>query len=419
MEKSVSTVVRFSLRPEDVSMDSDWVSRIHAVDERIPTVMRENSSNIPFENDAESEALSNPLKLEQSASGLSATRCVLSILDDHFMPVLSERSVLMESQYWIQDNEDTLDAGRELNWRLGAGVEVLAIHVNGQPVQLQQDDRQVHFPFVPLGICEDVRVYSKHPIGNKPEGVITLHAPELVGIEQTIDTQWVGSPQTTKIELFVGGKRIIETKKDSFASIVEACMRFLELGEQRWPNAVQLEPGSELARWRKHWGEQATAYLKEWTKEVGADEYVLFGQAIQQWHSLAPLAERRIWLKANVGLGFAARETGSSLAEVNIDEKIASKSWSLGHPKIAKWISIFGCLIILVCVAFVAPAFGVRLMERPWWSLLLLGLFAWFVFGSVLPALVLGSIGLIVAIDSYWMIISRLRQTGLRGLRSL
>ena len=426
LEKLVSTVVRFSLRPEDVSIDSDWVSRIHAVDERIPTVIRDASGSVPLGKDAETEVLSNSLKAEQSASGLSATRSVLSILDDHFMPVLSERSVLMESQYWIQDNEDTLDAGMELDWRLGAGVEVLAIHVNGQPVEFQQDDRQVHFRFVPLGICEDVRVYSKHPIKNKPDGVITLNAPELVGIEQTIEPQWVGSPQATKIELFIGGKRIAETKKDNFASLVEACMRFLELGEQRWPNAVQLEPGSELARWRKHWGEQATAYLKEWMKEVGADEYVLFSQAIQQWHSLAPLAERRLWLKANVGLGFAVRETGRPFAEGDNDAEIAPTPsrlgqvpWSLGHAEIEKWISILGCLIILVCVAFVAPAFGVRLTDRPWWSLLLLGLFAWLVFGSVLPAIVLGSIGLIVAVDSYWMIISRLRQTGLRGPRSL
>ena len=419
MEKWVSTVIRFPLRPEDVSMDSDWVSRIRAVDERIPTIMREDSGNIAIEKGAEFDVLSNALKAEQSVLGLSATRSVLSVLDDHYMPVLSERNVLMESQYWIQDNEDTFDASRELEWRLLDGVEVLAIHVNGQPVEFQQDDRKVHFPFVSIGICADVRMYSKHPIGNKPDGVITLNAPELVGIEPSIDIRWMGSPQSSKIELYVGGKRILKSKEINVGSLVETCLRFLELGELRWPNAVQLEPGSELARWRKHWGEQATAYLKEWLKDVGADEYVLFSQAIQKWHSLAPLAERRLWTKADVGLGFAARETGSPFAEGSNGAKIASMPWSIHQAEIATWISILGCFIILVCVAFVAPAFGARLTERPWWSLLLLGLFAWFVFGSVLPTLVLGSIGLIVATDSYWMIIARLRQTGLRGLRSL
>ena len=424
-ETPVESLIRFSPRPEDWTVDSDWANRIHAVDERIPTLRSEAADDVPSAQGEKNLSTSSGLGNERSSSRRSATRIVLSVLDDHFMPNRSNRNILLRSQYWIsedwiEDSKGTLNEARELEWTLGPGVEVLAIEVNGRLTEFQQDDRSLQFATIPLGVCDDIRVYSKHPVDGAADRTSIINAPELFGVEQGDEIQWLGNSNSSKIEIQVGSKRIVETKNDSdFEKIAVTCLRFLELSQQRWPNAVQLEPSSVLANWRKHWGAQASTYLREWSDKVQPEQQLAFAQAIEQWHSLVPLAERRMRSKSDVGLFFSVPKTDIQRADKD-DRTVShgSKTSSEGTNGVGKWISMLGCLIILASVVFAVPSYSGRLADRPWWSLLFLGLFAWIVFGSVLPALVLGSLGLIVAIDSYGMVTARLRRNGIRGLRS-
>ena len=399
-DKPVAVVVRFFPRPEDLEMDSDWASRIHAIDERIP-IYRFDAAD---EKSSKTDSSTRLSKAEPFASGLSVVRRALVVLDDNFMTTPAKRSVLIKSQYWIQGSKDSMNGGRQLEWRLGADVEVLAIEVNGRSIPFDQAGPLVQIPFVPLGICDDVRVYSRRLVASQPDDGVTVNAPELVGIEQSL----------------VGGNRIAQAEgKGDRGALARACLLFLAQAEERWPNAERLEPGSELAVWKKHWREQATIHLNAWMNEVGAGERESFSQTVQQWHALVPLSER-MRVKPHADLGLANPEPSSQIANGgNGSIEIESKQSSESQTTSGKWISMFGCLLILLSVAMVAPALSVGLEDRPWWSLLFLGVFAWSVFGSVLPALVLGCIGLIVAVDSYWMVTSRLPRNGLRGLRSL
>jgi hypothetical protein len=82
------------------------------------------------------------------------------------------------------------------------------------------------------------------------------------------------------------------------------------------------------------------------------------------------------------------------------------------------WFAFGGYLMILLSLNQFAKM-RAWFVKRPWWCMLGLGFFVWIICGSVIPSLVLGGIGLGVAVDSYWIVTSRLRRTGTRGLPSL
>jgi hypothetical protein len=79
--------------------------------------------------------------------------------------------------------------------------------------------------------------------------------------------------------------------------------------------------------------------------------------------------------------------------------------------------SLFFGLILVGATYYVVSNFGKALLVRPWFALHLMGVLVWILTGSLAFAFSLGMIGLILAIDSYWVTSVRPRQSGTRGLR--
>jgi hypothetical protein len=84
-----------------------------------------------------------------------------------------------------------------------------------------------------------------------------------------------------------------------------------------------------------------------------------------------------------------------------------------------KTIGLLSMLLSMVLAAWLWQRSQDRLLQSPWWHLSAIGAAQWLVTGWWLPTLLLLSIAWIVAMDSYWMINERFRQSGLRGPRSL
>ena len=199
------------------------------------------------------------------------------------------------------------------------------------------------------------------------------------------------------------GRQLLPTSQlNSIEAITESCLGVVENTDL--PDPGRIDQGSDLDRWLKYWRQKAYRYLAEWSETASTDEQKAFGLAVQRWHALE-------------------KPVGFSLLSESKDHRMERKRFTLDQSdkqsRGINWYSLLGCLSILMSITLLAPSFGAVLCGRPWWYLLTIGLFVWIVFGTTLPILVLGFLGLIVAADSYWIVTSRLRRTGTRGLRSL
>jgi hypothetical protein len=180
----------------------------------------------------------------------------------------------------------------------------------------------------------------------------------------------------------------------------------LENSKPFLPNLDEIVPGSDFDAWRNHWGQKTIRYMEKWAANVAAEDQTVFGEAVERFNSL----------KASLGELNYRKQPFESSASNDMPPRNESQLKASDAQSIP-WFSFFGCLIILVVMSRTTSMIGTLLANRPWWSYLLLGLLAWIVTGSVLPTLVLGTIGLVVAVDCYWMVTSRLRRIETRGLR--
>ncbi len=409
-ENQISTVVRFIPRSDETLSDSELTTRIHSLDRGlIPTygidpVVVANAKNI-------SGANSNP---DKSTSGPSAIKCIHRIRNVDLSASSTSQYVSLESQYWIEPTDESLSAIGKLEWQIGDDVEILSIDVNGKPLDFEQDGRRIRCPLNAAGLFSDVNVYTKHRINGKTEGKLTIDAPKWMGSLVNAPVLLIDDP---RIDVMQTGLPIAATvQPQAIQAITESCLEIAENSELRWPNSGSIDLGSELDLWMKYWNQKAYRFLEDWSEAGDSGDHAAFGKAVRRWHSLEtsvrPLGKTKF--------------IGRRMETFNRMHNRSSDPVALGlvqtttrSSRVNHWASLFGCLLILLSLIWLAPWMGAFLCERPWWYLLGLGLFSWLVFGTILPALVLGLIGLVVAADSYWIVTSRLRRSGIRGLRSL
>ena len=241
-----------------------------------------------------------------------------------------------------------------------------------------------------------------------------IDAPQWIGYLANSDILWIDDP---RVEVMLSGLPLVASvQRQAIRAIAESCLEIAENSDVRWPNSGRIELGSDLDQWKKYWNQKAYRYLEDWSEAGDTGDQQAFGLAVQRWYSL----ETSVSPSKNTNSGDPHVEALNGIANSESDPiGLGLVQTTTRSSRVTNWVSLFGCLIILLSLTWITPWMGAVLSNRPWWYLLALGLFAWLVFGTILPALVLGSIGLIVAADSYWIVTSRLRRTGIRGLRSL
>ncbi len=383
-ENQVTSLIRFFPRSDEPLNDLQLMSRIHALDrDLIPT---------HFIDSRVQDA-----KDEHTTETSLVAKCTLRIRDPSFWETPTTRCVLLESQYWIEEKGGVQSANQELEWHVGDDVDVISMQIDGKQIVFGKDGNRIICPLTQTGLCSEVLVLSKHKAATSFDVPARIDALELKGTPLSEDTLVIDTPQ---VDVFSFGEPLAMTlEPDAIQEITESCLEKIERSTAHWPNSDRMELGSDLDQWKKHWAQNAYRYLHEWSKTADASQQEAFGLAVARWHSLQTHARPMFCNTAHQeheSTGTAAEGTSSN-----------------------KWYSLSGCLLILLSINWLAPTFGAVLFQRPWWSLLILGSFAWLVCGSPLPALFLGSIGLVVAMDSYWLITAQLRRTGTRGQRSL
>ncbi len=408
----VSTLVRFVPRFDESVSDSELTTQIRALDsERIPTQRVDALTEVQSAKATGTQSNARPF--DKTTLQLTVAKCIFRVRDEPFFVTSTSRFVLLESQYWIEATEST-SADGALEWLLGDDAEVLSIDVNGQPVDFKQEGQRIHCSLIQAGLCSDVKVFSKHRADIWTTGKMKIDAPLLMGHTEIAETVLIVSD---RLEVMLDGRSIEATEPSmALGAIAKSCLSILEESEERWPNAARFEQGSDFDQWKRYWNQKAYRYLEEWSNSVQAEEQEAFGLAVKQWHSMQRFFRSPQTQESVVQLASRLQPSDNRLNA--FFEQDTTESGSL-PDRANQWYSLVGCLVILAGLTWFPSSLGTALMERPWWCLMALGLFAWLVSGSFLPALVFGSLGLIVAADSYWLVTWRLRRSGIRGPRSL
>ncbi|MCY2985319.1 MAG: hypothetical protein NTY15_16960 [Planctomycetota bacterium] len=397
----ITAIVRFSLRPDDSAAGLDNLTRIHALDtDRIPTHLIDSATGHDRRNDvlSEDKPQSDSIGNAHPDIGPSIAMSIFQVRDENFMSTQTKRFVLLESQFWLTETHSAKD--NELVWEMDDSVEVLSVEMDNKPIPFRHEGDRIRCAWIPSGLCSDVRLFSKHEVRSIDFEKVLIEAPQLKGrIQRSVPLLLRDGNVTVSMR----GLSIPSTDlSDAISHLTHTCLDVLEKSKTSWPKLVSIEAGSDFDDWRKHWSQKSFGYLEDWARTVGTIEEQSFGDAVTKWHSLKPL------MGTPKKIGKSEKERWELNSELNPQT---------GESQPNLWYSFFGCVIIVGAVTWFTPLIGTFLLHRPWWCHVILGLLTWLVTGSLLPTLVMGTIGLIVAIDCYWMITSRLRRSEIRGLR--
>ncbi len=399
----VTAIVRFSLRQDDSAAGLDSLTRIRALDtDRIPKKLIDSATEHDTRNVLVREDKTKTDSIEDTRPdiGPSIAMSIFHVRDENFMPTQTKRFVLLESQFWLTETLEHTAKDNELVWEMADAVEVLSVEMDNKPIPFRQEGDRVRCAWIPSGLCSDVRVFSKHEVRSTRKEKVHVEAPQLNGNLQQSAPLLL---QDSEVAVSIRGVPIPSTDfSDAIGDLTHTCLDVLEKSKRSWPKLGKIEPGSDFDDWRTHWSQKSHGYMEDWASTVDSIEPKAFGDAVTKWHSLKSLMGTQ-------------KAIGKSEVERQVSKSELNPQSSESQPTL--WYSFFGCMIIVGAVTWLTPLIGTFLRNRPWWCYMILGLFAWLITGSLLPTLVMGTIGLVVAADCYWMVISRLRRSELRGLR--
>ena len=313
--------------------------------------------------------------------------------------------VLLESRYWIDREAATRSSVAEWEWQLDETVDVLSVCVDGHAVGYSVSDSRVKCSIVPMGVCSEIVITTLHQAADGLRDDKNLHAPHLLSHPIEAEIFVCNDPD---IGLRVGG--IALTAVDWNIGIETLSEAWLAMFHRSLESNVGVKvaaPDSDLDRWQKHWNQRAFEYLQQWADTPGSQNPISYGKAVEEWHQIRSIAKTKL----------TAWES-SSLVFTDTIHSVPSVTSSTQKGFVNPLVAGIGCLLVLGGLVLVPSWFGAILFDRPWWCLLGLGFFIWLFSGSVLPALILGTIGLVVSADSYLIFSERLRRNGLRGQRS-
>jgi hypothetical protein len=197
-----------------------------------------------------------------------------------------------------------------------------------------------------------------------------------------------------------------------------------------------------LGRWHRFFAEQTLETMTEWAMLPTLQQSTSYTAAVARWQELrAQLPEGSIRHRHNQELlghtvpmahpkNFDSQSNSQSITystgyptdQLHPQSMAASRNqwwWSeaFAAPRLTRLIATLSTVLMIVLLAWLWQSTKHWLIQSPWWHLVGVAALLWILTGWILPALIPIAMGLIVSIDSYWMINERFRQTAIRGPR--
>jgi hypothetical protein len=322
-------------------------------------------------------------------------------------------ATLLESRLWIAGDAMPRSTNTKLEWELEDRTKALSICVDGRSLAFEEIGNRVRCEFHHAGLCAEVVLTTSHE--RNPIDARLIDAPQLQFAE--VESRAFVSNEAS-FRLQERGEEISPaTEEATVAALSRTCLQLFSdtLGQQRVAVSAS-HVGSAWNGWQQYWSQRVSDYLYRWATMPNAlnisGEGADYGETVFAWHEL-----RKKYRLSHVPFPSPHRPDQRTVAMGNNAEPSSAWTSQLGNSM--RWISMFLCIMFLAFVAWMQGSLARLQARRPWWCLMALGAAAWLITGSAIPFLVLGTIGMVVLIDSYWIFTGRLRRIGLLGPRSL
>ncbi len=407
-QKSITTFARFVPKSDDIAYDLELMRNIRPIDRDLVCTVETDPSNTDaiLQKPSVARAESDPANRDS----LPIANWMMRIRNSHFQNTPSERFVLLESEFWAAEPTEGPFLERSLEWLVGGDAEVVSVAIDGVQVDFSKQGQNIHCLLAPAGLGAEVVVFSKHRVSVGSDGKSSIHAIELLHhhaldrgptlLEYPDDEL---GPDPVTVFVSAGSVPSVPIAQE-IGNIAQSCLEWVEQSTASLDDPQTLASSSDAVRWQRHWNQKAKRYLECWSTTPSISDRVSFKTAVERFQKQSEDPRMRSESRPKHTMTHAG-------LSVRNDSEPASQAG-------AKMLFLFSCLLILFSIHMLASVWP-WLQKRPWWCLIGLGFFAWMVSGVYLPTLILCTMGLFVAADSYWILTARLRRNGTRGLRSL
>jgi len=324
-----------------------------------------------------------------------------------------QASLVLETRYWIASDSIDPIANIDLELEIEEDIDILSVRVNGQSMAYSRKGSRCTCSGILAGLCGEVVIITQHHPHRNEDGYEAIIAPEAVD-------HWVESTLflSTDSRIAVRAKQGILPAESPRATIGPLTQKWLSIFSESLDFNSQSKSRSRDSNWdhwQEHWLQRAAEYLQTWSQTSDSQDQLTYGESVRKLHtlrsSIIEILDSQPTDHEPVYSADLATLAGNSNFQPELTEVMdKDRQWD-------RWFSLLGCLAILVSVVLVPRTLDQVLTRRPWWYMLAIGFFVWLFSGSLLPALVLGTFGLIVLMDTYLIASERLRRTGLRGPR--
>jgi hypothetical protein len=340
----------------------------------------------------------------------------------------NDETVLLVSNYGFKPIDDSL-ASHTLTWSLANQTNVTdaSIRINGAPTKCALSGNQIQCDFPPTALPISVELTTTHRMVSIANRIKTIHLP-LFSQPSTIPSVILNSEKN--IEYMLDGQKQFAIDARDFAdTIAKQSVQLLDETVVAYaPRLSFCAAGSEWETWLSYWSLSSydnlqqciTRHSSDWTKDTEPHEQL--ANAIRAWHRIKPLSQSTLDENArrafNGRIQFAMNSINRNLdRSLDVSNASATKTPVKFDVQTQKTASLLMGLSLVIGTCVVVSNFSKPLLRRPWYALSLLGVLVWIATGSIAFAFSLGLVGLILALDSYWVTSVRPRRSGTRGLR--
>jgi hypothetical protein len=317
---------------------------------------------------------------------------------------------ILQSRFWIPNDPSEPVSHIKLQWKVDESLQVLSVCLNGRSIPYDRRGDWLECQPILAGLCAEVVLTTQHTVEGAASTIIAPFSPHYPA-----DAAWVAISNDIHARVLVNGDEVSSRpQKEMIGPITSKWLSmFNSILEQE--SLEQRRPGSEWDTWQKYWTRRSLEYLSVWARS-GLNDDASYGEAVETFHQTQSMV--RV----------------STASSSNSDETNKPGPWVLVHTAFGldtetdehmgtsqnaeRNLSLAGQLFVLTCVILVAHGLRQTLEQRPWWYLVAIGLLIWVLSGWLVPAILLGTLGFVVQLDTYWIANERLRRTGTRGLRS-
>ncbi|MBM3964367.1 MAG: hypothetical protein FJ308_04775 [Planctomycetes bacterium] len=350
------------------------------------------------------------------------------------------------SQFWCSGIVQ--NSSSPLRWTHSIGTRGEWVRINGQSVSFQQAENQITVPFESVGFPLHVELWTSFPCQTqKPIPISKLLPSVPTPSDSTIQiTYWhsLGDPEpgwvqkeSSSMDSEFALQQSLSSVDSTTTWVQDHAITSLQLLREAIADSDDVDEGLLLAGDRGDWiaelALECAYWLGKWATVRDDSKSVAYSQSVSEWTELQ--TRHPALLEFVLGRQSLSQVSPSeSVAQLATDgtfasEPTAATSTKQGTSGIGAdmlsgigpiWLRAIATLIMILAMVMSAWFWDInktKLLQSPWWLLTATSGFTWLLTGSLFPATLMMSIALLLAIDSYWIVSERFRQTAIRGQR--